>query len=109
MKHSTGHRPKGSSTERLVMDSVERLRRLPDSSRYVNLCILMMRILWKGKEIYPYETFYWAQTEAFFRGAIGDGLGRTVTARPGHCAICELIYEDEQGQESDNGGVLLQE
>lgn len=34
-----------------------------------------------------------------------DGVSRTVTARTGHCAICELIYEDEQGQESDNGGV----
>ena len=77
--------------------------------RSLNTFMLMMKILWKGKEIFPYETFYWAQSQAFFRGAIGDGLGRTVTARNGHCAICELIYEDEQGQESDNSGVLLQE
>lgn len=43
MRRSTGHRPKGSSTERLVMDSAGRLRRPPDSSRYVNLCILMSK------------------------------------------------------------------
>lgn len=42
MRHSIGHRPRGSSTERLVMDSVGRLQRPPDSSRYVNLCTSMM-------------------------------------------------------------------
>ena len=43
MKRSTGHRPKGSSTERLVTDSAERLRRPPDSSRYVNLSMSMSK------------------------------------------------------------------
>ena len=55
-----------------------------------------MRILWKGKEIKPYETFYWTQTERFFNGTLGDGLGRTITATPGLLAICELIYEDDE-------------
>ena len=68
-----------------------------------------MKIYYKNKRIWPYETFYWTQTERFFNGTLGDGLGRTITATPGLFAICELIYEDEQGQESDNGGVLLQE
>ena len=59
----------------------------------------MMKVYWKGKEIFPYETFYWAQTEPFFRGTLGDGLGRTITGRSGHCAICELVYECEQDEQ----------
>lgn len=31
-----------------------------------------------GKEITPYETFYWGTTEAFFRGVLGGGISRTV-------------------------------
>ena len=77
--------------------------------RSLNTFMKMMKILWKGKEIKPYESFYWAQSKRFFHGTTMDGVGRTVTARNGHCAICELIYEDEQGQESDNDGLLLQE
>ena len=56
----------------------------------------MMEIYWKGKRIWPYETFYWTQTERFFHGTIGDGLGRTITATPGLFAICELVYVDDE-------------
>jgi hypothetical protein len=59
----------------------------------------MMKIYWKGKRIWPYETFYWTQTERFFHGTTGDGLGRTITATPGLFAICELVYECEQDEQ----------
>jgi hypothetical protein len=55
-----------------------------------------MKIYWKGKEIIPYESFYWAQTAAFFHGTTKDGLSRVVTARNGHLAVCELIYEEDE-------------
>lgn len=31
----------------------------------------MLKIIYKGKEIAPYETFYWNATERFFRGQLG--------------------------------------
>ena len=55
----------------------------------------MLEIYWKNKRIWPYETFYWTQTERFFHGTSGDGLGRTITATPGLFAECELIFVDE--------------
>lgn len=33
---------------------------------------------YKGKEIHPYESFYWNDTEAFFRGSLGNGIARCV-------------------------------
>lgn len=29
---------------------------------------------YKGKEIYPYESFYWNTKQEFFRGQIGGGF-----------------------------------
>ena len=33
---------------------------------------------YKGREIHPYESFYWSDTEAFFRGEYGGGIARCV-------------------------------
>lgn len=30
-----------------------------------------MKLIYKGKEIEPYETFHWNATERFFRGQLG--------------------------------------
>ena len=58
----------------------------------------MVEIYWNNKQIIPYESFYWTQTERFFHGTCGDGNSRTITAIPGALAICEIIYEDEYEQ-----------
>lgn len=33
---------------------------------------------YKGKEIKPYESFYWNDNPAFFRGTLGGGISRSV-------------------------------
>ena len=33
---------------------------------------------YKGKEIHPYESFYWDTTQEFFRGELGGGISRCV-------------------------------
>lgn len=38
----------------------------------------MVEIYWNNKQIIPYESFYWTQTERFFHGTCGDGNSRTV-------------------------------
>lgn len=37
-----------------------------------------MKILYKQKEITPYESFYWNTTQSFFCGEIGGGISRCV-------------------------------
>lgn len=37
-----------------------------------------MKILYKGREIEPYESFYRGDSERFFRGVIGNGISRSV-------------------------------
>lgn len=32
----------------------------------------------KGKEIHPYECFYWNDSPAFHRGELGGGISRSV-------------------------------
>ena len=38
----------------------------------------MEKIIYKDKEISPYESFYWNTTREFFRGQLGGGISRTV-------------------------------
>lgn len=37
-----------------------------------------MKILYKGKEITPYESFYCNTTQSFFHGELGGGISRCV-------------------------------
>ena len=38
----------------------------------------MSMMNYKGRVIEPYESFYWNDTEAFFRGQLGNGIARCV-------------------------------
>lgn len=48
---------------------------------------------YKGKEIPPYESFYWNDSEDFFRGFLGGGISRTVKCDDSLAVIVE--YEQE--------------
>ena len=47
---------------------------------------------YKGKEIPPYESFYWNTTEDFFRGILGGGISRTVKCDDSLAVIIEYEY-----------------
>lgn len=50
-----------------------------------------------GREIPPYETFYWGFTEAYFRGVLGGGISRTVK-----CDDSLAILTKEKEEEMEN-------
>lgn len=59
---------------------------------------------YKGKEIHPYESFYWDTTEQFFRGELGGGLARCVKTDDSLAVLVPYETErdirtiEEQGQ-----------
>jgi hypothetical protein len=60
----------------------------------------MQKIIYKGKEIEPYESFYYNATEAFFHGTYGGGISR--------CVKCDdslaILVEDERNAEEQKAG-----
>lgn len=59
---------------------------------------------YKGKEIHPYESFYWDTTEQFFRGELGGGVARCVKTDDSLATM--VIDEDRQDYllEQQGGG-----
>ena len=51
-----------------------------------------------GREIPPYETFYWGFTEAYFRGVLGGGISRTVKCDD---SLAILTKEKEEDMENE--------
>lgn len=52
-----------------------------------------MKIIYKGREIEPYETFHWNASERFFRGQIGGGISRALKCDDSLAILVE--YEDK--------------
>lgn len=52
-----------------------------------------MKIMFKGQEVTPYESFYHNQSVRFFKGTIG-GQSRCVTTLD-NLAIVEVVYEED--------------
>lgn len=52
-----------------------------------------MKIMYKGKIIEPYESFYHNTTLAFFRGQLGGGQSRCVKCDDS-LAVMEVVYEE---------------
>lgn len=46
---------------------------------------------WKGVEIFPYDTFSWQDSKGFFRGSIGVGYSRAISAQ--HLLAILVKYE----------------
>ena len=69
----------------------------------------MSMIKYKGRVIDPYESFYWNDTEAFFRGQLGNGIARCVKTDDSLAVL--VLYEternlrtiEEQGQVGESG------
>lgn len=53
----------------------------------------MITIKFKGKNIPPYEPFYWNTTDDFFRGYLGGGISRTVKTDDSLAVIIEIDEE----------------
>jgi hypothetical protein len=64
---------------------------------------------YKGRVIEPYESFYWNDTEAFFRGQLGNGIARCVKTDDSLAVLVPYEIErdiraiEEQGQEGQGG------
>lgn len=56
-----------------------------------------MKITYKGRVIEPYETFYWSDTERFFRGTLGGGISRSVKC---DSSLAILVECNEQRNKS---------
>ena len=54
-----------------------------------------MKMIYKGRIIEPYESFYHIDSIQFFRGSLGGGLSRCVKCDDS-LAVMEVIYEDLQ-------------
>lgn len=65
----------------------------------------MSMMNYKGRIIEPYESFYWNDTEAFFRGQLGDGIARCVKTDDSLAVLVPYETErdirtiEKQGQE----------
>ena len=61
-------------------------------------------MLYKGREIHPYESFYWNESPAFVRGELGGGISRTVKCDDSLATM--VIDEDRQDNllEQQGGG-----
>lgn len=53
-----------------------------------------MKIIYKGKEIEPYETFHWNASERFFRGQIGCGISRALKCDDSLAILVEYDREE---------------
>jgi hypothetical protein len=60
----------------------------------------MEKIIYKDKEISPYESFYWNTTREFFRGQLGGGISRTVKTDDS----LAILVEDERNAEEQKAG-----
>lgn len=58
-----------------------------------DLCNGDMR--YKGREIHPYESFYWNESPAFVRGILGGGISRCVKCDD---SLATMVI-DEDGQD----------
>lgn len=56
----------------------------------------------KGREIHPYESFYWDTTTAFFRGELGGGIARCVKTDDS-LATLVVEYEENPDNPSERG------
>ena len=69
----------------------------------------MSMMNYKGRVIEPYESFYWNDTEAFFRGQLGNGIARCVKTDDGLAVLVpyeterDLRIIEEQGQARKSG------
>lgn len=53
----------------------------------------MKKIIYKGKVIEPYESFYYNTTEAFFHGTYGGGISRCVKCDD---SLAVLVMEESK-------------
>lgn len=53
-----------------------------------------MKIIYKGKEIEPYESFYHNTSDKFFRGQLGGGISRCCKCDDS-LAVIEVVYEED--------------
>ena len=56
-----------------------------------------MKIIYKGRIIKAYETFYRTDTGRFFRGCIGGGISRSCKCDDS-LTILEMVYEDKDNR-----------
>lgn len=69
---------------------------------------LYRQMNYKGKEINPYESFYWNTTERFFGGSIGGGISRCVKTDDSLAVMIEYkFYQYPRG--ANKGGILKTE
>lgn len=61
-----------------------------------------------GREIPPYETFYWGVSEGYFFGVIGGGISRTVKCDDS-LAILTLEKEDMENEIKDTSSPKIAE
>jgi hypothetical protein len=59
----------------------------------------------KGREIHPYESFYWNDTERFHRGELGGGIARSVKTDNSLATLVEVENENNPNPPSDEEGV----
>lgn len=59
-------------------------------------------IIYKGKEIEPYESFYHNTSDKFFRGQLGGGISRCCKCDDS-LAVIEVVYEEVFHQRSSIG------
>lgn len=58
---------------------------------------------YKGREIHPYESFYWNDSPAFHRGELGGGIARSVKCDDSLAVL--VPYEEEQAISGDDDKV----
>lgn len=56
---------------------------------------------YKGREIHPYESFYWNTTQEFFSGQLGGGISRTVKTDDSLAVMEASIIDDTFGFEAE--------
>lgn len=69
----------------------------------------MSMMNYKGRVIDPFESFYWNDTEAFFRGQLGNGIARCVKTDDSLAVLVpyetdrDIRIIEEQGQARESG------
>lgn len=61
---------------------------------------------YKGREIHPYESFYWNDSPAFHRGELGGGIARSVKCDDSLATMVEEIIGPTTLPNKGGGGVL---
>ena len=57
---------------------------------------------YKGKNIHPYESFYWNTTERFFQGQLGGGISRCVKTDASLAIMEEVKIAAMRGRNPEN-------